>query len=119
MIFRLPILLAFLAVLVLVGSIVILVLAPARIVGVSEATLAASLEGAAGSGLGRQVCVERGEQAFLCRAEAGGGNLAGFRVIVGDDGCWVARNRDPGQGRTRKEIEDCVAISDYLRFSNE
>lgn len=118
---RLPILLGFLTVLMLVGSIIVLVLAPAKIIGVSEETLSASLENEPGSGLGRQVCRKRDQvdgEVFTCAAEASGGNSRGFRVKVEDDGCWTARNRGAGAGRTAKRIEGCVSIGDYLRLSN-
>lgn len=118
MLLRLPILLGFLTVLLLVGSIVFLVVAPARVIGVSEETLAASLEEEAGSGLGRQVCRERKEDRFICKVEASGGNRVGFAVRVEGDGCWQARNRSEGAGRTAKRISGCVSIGDYLRLSD-
>lgn len=119
MLLRLPMLIAFLAAAGLIAVILALVLAPARVIGVSEETLAASLADSEGSGLGKQICVERSSDRFLCRSEASGGNRAGFRVMVESDGCWTARNLGGNEGRTRNRISDCVELGDYLRFSGE
>lgn len=114
---RLPLLVILIVGVLLVGVIVVAAIAPARIIGVSEETLAYSVEQTGGSGLGRQVCKKRenGED-FRCGAEASGANRAGFIVEVGDDGCWVARER---RGKDKgSELEGCVEIGDYLRLSD-
>jgi hypothetical protein len=88
---------------IVIATIVGLCLRPATVIGVSEETLAYSLQSAADANEAR--CQELEDDfRFACVVA---GTDGGFAVEVDDFGCWEARRGE--------ELDGCITIADLIR----
>jgi hypothetical protein len=103
-------LIVLLVVALLLGAVAVLLLMPARIIGVTEGPLARSLADERPQLGGALECDRRGEGRFVCARLTEAGRARPIRVVV-DGECWTA-TMPSGSGRG--EASGCVKLDDYL-----
>jgi hypothetical protein len=112
---RLLFVLALLAAAAFIGAVGLLMFRPAKIVGVSESGLVASIGST--SEVFDQSCDEQ-EATWDCRVYLGGkgGGTTRLTVAIDDYGCWEAWPGKPTKAKTDKEPDrsGCISIFDLV-----
>jgi hypothetical protein len=103
-----------------VSLIALLVIRPARIVGVAEGELASSVARHAGTETGGCEEVQGGrpaETAWRCHVEDEEGDVTAlYAVEAGEWGCWDAKRIEAARGADAPDaLSACIWLRDYVR----